>query len=130
MLTLPHLLTIRVDESLTYLNARWLEEYVLEQVAARPALRHVVLMASAVNAIDASGLESLEAINHRLEDGGIRLHLSEVKGPVMDRLKRSHFLDDLSGRVFLSQDAAFAELAQDTGEASPSPLADEARGLI
>lgn len=130
VLTLPHLLTIRVDESLTYLNARWLEEYVLEQVAERPALRHVVLMASAVNAIDASGLESLEAINHRLADGGIRLHLSEVKGPVMDALKRSHFLDDLTGRVFLSQDSAFSELALDTGEASPDPLPDEARGLI
>ncbi|HSJ77612.1 MAG TPA: sulfate permease, partial [Erythrobacter sp.] len=107
VLTLPHLLTIRVDESLTYLNARWLEEYVLEQVADRPALRHVVLMSSAVNAIDASGLESLEAINHRLADGAVLLHLSEVKGPVMDRLKRTHFLDDLTGAVFLSQDAAF-----------------------
>lgn len=130
VLTLPHLLTIRVDESLTYLNARWLEEYVLEQVAERPMLRHVVLMASAVNAIDASGLESLEAINHRLADGGIRLHLSEVKGPVMDRLGRSHFLDELSGKVFLSQDKAFAQLAHDTGEEAPAIIDDEARGLI
>lgn len=130
VLTLPHLLSIRIDESLTYLNARWLEEYVLEQVAERPSLRHLVLMASAVNAIDASGLESLEAINHRLADGGIRLHLSEVKGPVMDRLKRSHFLDELSGRVFLSQDQAFAELANETGEEPASPVPDEARGLI
>ena len=130
VLTLPHLLSIRIDESLTYLNARWLEEYVLEQVAERPALRHVVLMCSAVNAIDASGLESLEAINQRLADGKISLHLSEVKGPVMDRLKRTHFLDDLSGRVFLSQDKAFADLALDTGEESPSPVPDEARGLI
>lgn len=130
VLTLPHLLTIRVDESLTYLNARWLEEYVLEQVADRPALRHLVLMASAVNAIDASGLESLEAINHRLGDGGVKLHLSEVKGPVMDRLKRAHFLDELTGRVFLSQDQAFAELALDTGE-EPGPAdPDAAMGMI
>ncbi|MFN3863568.1 MAG: SulP family inorganic anion transporter [Erythrobacter sp.] len=130
VLTLPHVLSIRIDESLTYLNARWLEEYVLEQVSERPQLRHMVLMASAVNAIDASGLESLEAINHRLADGGICLHLSEVKGPVMDRLKRTHFLDELSGRVFLSQEQAFAALANETGEHCPSPVADEARGLI
>lgn len=130
VLTLPHLLSIRIDESLTYLNARWLEEYVLEQVAERPQLRHVILMASAVNAIDASGLESLEAINHRLADGGILLHLSEVKGPVMDRLQRTHFLTELSGRVFLSQDRAFAQLALDTGE-EPEPADPlEARGLI
>ena len=130
VLTLPHLLSIRIDESLTYLNARWLEEYVLEQVADRPALRHVVLMCSAVNAIDASGLESLEAINHRLSDGGVKLHLSEVKGPVMDRLKRAHFLDELSGRVFLSQDRAFGELANDTGAEPDAADPMLARGLI
>jgi SulP family sulfate permease len=130
VLTLPHLLSIRIDESLTYLNARWLEEYVLEQVADRPALRHVILMCSAVNAIDASGLESLEAINHRLSDGGVKLHLSEVKGPVMDRLKRTHFVEELSGRVFLSQDAAFADLALDTGEQPGVDDPFEARGLI
>ena len=130
VITLPHLLSIRIDESLTYLNARWLEEYVLALVADRPDLRHVVLMFSAVNAVDASGLESLEAINHRLGDAGVGLHLSEVKGPVMDRLQRSHFLDDLNGRVFLSQDRAFAELADDDG--APPPPVDHyaARGMI
>ncbi|MGY6552256.1 MAG: SulP family inorganic anion transporter [Erythrobacter sp.] len=130
VLTLPHLLSLRIDESLTYLNARWLEEYVLSLVAERPELRHVVLMFSAVNAVDASGLESLEAINHRLRDAGVGLHLSEVKGPVMDRLKRSHFLDDLAGGVFLSQDQAFAELANDDGQ-PPAPVdALAPRGMI
>lgn len=127
--TVPHVLSIRIDESLTYLNARWLEEYVLERVAERPKLRHVILMCSAVNEIDASGLESLEAINHRLADGAIGLHLSEVKGPVTDRLKRTHFLDELNGHVYLSQDRAFAELAKDDGLNSP-PIDDLARGMI
>jgi SulP family sulfate permease len=100
-------LTIRIDESLTYLNARWLEEFVLEQVAEHPQLKHLILMCSAVNAIDASALESLEAINHRLADAGVSLHLSEVKGPVMDALERSHLLGNLGGKVWLSQNAAF-----------------------
>ncbi|MFN7174620.1 MAG: SulP family inorganic anion transporter, partial [Thermaurantiacus tibetensis] len=131
VITFPHLLTVRVDESLSYLNARWLEEFLLEEVAARPALRHVVLMCSAVNAIDASALESLEAINHRLADAGIRLHLSEVKGPVMDRLTRSHFLEELTGRVFLSQHEAFSVLAADPdGMAAPPPDPWAPRGLI
>ncbi|NBC95610.1 MAG: sodium-independent anion transporter, partial [Deinococcus-Thermus bacterium] len=56
--------------------------------------------------------ESLEAINTRLHDMGLRLHLSEVKGPVMDRLERSHFLDELTGEVFLSQYDAWAKLAR------------------
>ncbi len=130
VLTLPHLLSIRIDESLTYLNARWLEEYVLERVAERPELRHVILMCSAVNSIDATGLESLEAINHRLGDGGIGLHLSEVKGPVMDQLKLTNFVEELNGKIFLSQDRAWSELARDDG--SPIEAHDHymARGLI
>ena len=69
-------------------------------------------MCSAVNEIDLSALESLEAINERLKAGGITLHLSEVKGPVMDRLNRSHFLGEMSGRVFLSQNDAWTALVQ------------------
>jgi len=109
--TAPNLLTLRIDESLTFVNARWLEEKVLELVAQHPTLEHLVLMCSAVNAIDASALESLEAINHRLADSGVTLHLSEVKGPVMDRLKRSDLLDELEGEVFLSQFDAYSALA-------------------
>jgi sulfate permease, SulP family len=111
------LVTIRVDESLYFANSRFLEDKVAALVAERPEVRHVVLMCSAVNAIDASALESLEEINHRLSDAGISLHLSEVKGPVMDKLKRTDFLDHLSGRVFLSQFDAFRQ-ASATGEAA------------
>jgi len=99
----PALLTLRVDQSLYFANARFLEDLVQDRIAEDCALRHVVLMCSAVNEIDFSALESLEAINDRLKAAGITLHLSEVKGPVMDRLKRSHFLDDMVGQVFLSQ---------------------------
>ena len=127
--TVPHVLSVRIDESLTYLNARWLEEYLLERVSERPQLRHVILMCSAVNEIDASGLESLEAINHRLQDGGIGLHLSEVKGPVMDRLKRTHFIGALNGKIYLSQNRAFRELMRDDGSDADEP-ADLARGYI
>lgn len=127
--TVPHVLSVRIDESLTYLNARWLEEYVLEEVADRPDVRHVILMCSAVNEIDASGLESLEAINHRMIDAEIGLHLSEVKGPVMDRLKRTHFVDELNGQVFLSQNRAFRELATNGGPPA-EPIPDAARGMI
>jgi sulfate permease, SulP family len=130
VITVPHLLCLRIDESLTFLNARWLEERVLQLVAEKPQLRHVVLMFSAVNAVDASGLESLEAINHRLKDAGVNLHLSEVKGPVMDGLQRSHLLEELSGRVFLSQDLAFAELASDDGAKPPVEPCFDARGAI
>ncbi|WP_104019711.1 SulP family inorganic anion transporter [Roseovarius nitratireducens] len=106
----PTLLTLRVDQSLYFANARFLEDLIQDRIAEDCALRHVVLMCSAVNEIDFSALESLEAINERLKAAGIILHLSEVKGPVMDRLQRSHFLDEMSGEVFLSQYDAWTTL--------------------
>ena len=109
--TCPEILSIRVDESLYFANSRYLEDRIAELTADRPELRHLILMCPAVNAIDASALESLEEINHRLGAAGITLHLSEVKGPVMDRLKRSHFLDELTGEVFLSQYQAVQTLS-------------------
>ena len=103
VLTDPSLLTLRVDESLYFANARFLEDMIQRRVTEGGPLRHVVLMCSAVNAIDFSALESLEAINSRLKEMGIGFHLSEIKGPVMDRLSRSHFLHELNGQVFLAQ---------------------------
>ncbi|WP_129139913.1 SulP family inorganic anion transporter [Modicisalibacter coralii] len=101
---------LRIDESLYFANARYLEDTLYSLVARRPELTDVVLICSAVNLIDASALESLEAINARLKDSGVTLHLAEVKGPVMDRLKHSDLLDDLTGRVFLSTYGAWSEL--------------------
>ena len=106
----PAILSLRVDESLYFANARALEDCVNDAVAAQPGLRHVVLQCSAINAIDASALESLEAIAHRLRDAGLQLHLSEVKGPVMDRLARTDFLTHLPGQVFLTQFQAWTAL--------------------
>ena len=121
VVTSPEILSLRVDESLYFPNARFLEDCVNDAVAANPAVRHVILECPAVNAIDASGLESLEAINHRLKDGGITFHLSEVKGPIMDRLKRSPFLEELTGKVHLRHYDAVAsidpELARRTSDA-------------
>lgn len=99
----PRVLTLRVDESLYFANARYLEDYVNARVARDTAIRHVIMQCSAVNEIDFSALESLEAINARLAEMDVKLHLSEVKGPVMDRLKTSHFLDELTGEVYLTQ---------------------------
>jgi len=110
----PQLVSLRVDESLYFANARALEDRINDLVAERPQLKHVVLQCSAINDIDASALESLEAIDHRLRDAGILLHLSEVKGPVMDRLQSTEFVARLSGKIYLSHYQAIAQLTPET----------------
>ena len=114
VITDPAILSLRVDESLYFANARYLEDRIYAEVAARPALRQVILMCPAVNLIDASALESLEAIADRLHAAGVGFHLSEVKGPVMDALKRSDFFEHFKGQVFLSQFEAVRVLASGT----------------
>ncbi|AZM95821.1 SulP family inorganic anion transporter [Vreelandella venusta] len=109
--TVSNVALLRIDESLYFANARYLEDTVYNLVASYPELEHVVLICSAVNLIDASALESLDAINARLKDSEVKLHLSEVKGPVMDQLKKSDFLEALTGRVFLSTYAAWREFS-------------------
>ena len=74
------------------------------------------------NLIDASALDSLEAINQRLKEAGVGFHLSEVKGPVMDRLKRSDFLKHLNGRVFLSQYEAMTAIQEAEAAERMAPM--------
>lgn len=110
VVTSAGVLTVRVDESLYFANARHLEDRLYAFIAERPSIRHVVLMCPAINFIDASALESLETINERLSTAGVKFHLSEVKGPVMDALERSDFFRHFTGEVFLSQHAAMQAL--------------------
>lgn len=114
VVTVPGIYSLRIDESLYFPNARALEDRVYRAVADDTTIKHVVLMCSAVNDIDASALESLEAINHRLGDAGVTLHLSEVKGPIEDKLSRTRFFDGLTGRVFLTQFEAIRTLAPES----------------
>lgn len=107
----PDVVTLRVDESLYFANARYLEQKVLEVVADQPQLKHLVLMCSAVNDIDGSALEVLEIINRHLSQLGIGFHLSEVKGPVMDIVQHSHLRQQLNGQIYLTQYQAYASLA-------------------
>lgn len=107
-----HVLNLRVDESLFFANASFLETLIYNRIYANDKIAHVVLMCSAINEIDYSALEVLEMINERLRDQGICLHLSEVKGPVMDTLRYSGLTEMLSGNIYLTQFDAFQQLNQ------------------
>ncbi|MCF6305731.1 MAG: sulfate permease [Rhodobacteraceae bacterium] len=109
----PTIHSIRIDESLYFPNAKFLEDTINNAVANNKEIKHVILVCPAVNFIDASALESLEAVNLRLKDAGVCLHMSEVKGPVLDRLKRSHFLQDLTGKIHLTQFDAVCSIDPD-----------------
>jgi SulP family sulfate permease len=109
--TWPDVVAMRVDESLYFANTRYLEEAILRIVAERPAVRHLVLIGTAINFIDSSALHTLESLADELRDAGVQLHLAAIKGPVMDRLRRSHLIEKLGeGQVHLSTHDAMRAL--------------------
>ncbi|MCZ2720742.1 sulfate permease [Marinomonas sp. 15G1-11] len=110
--TYPHLLNLRPDESLFFVNAAFLEDHIIDSINLRKEITDVVIQCSAVNEIDFSALEMLEALNSQLATLNVRLSLSEVKGPVMDHLEYSGLLQHLSGKVYLSQYQAFQDLSK------------------
>lgn len=116
---MPHVLAVRIDESLVFTNASYLEMYLLNTIADQPDVTDIVLIFSAVNFVDASALESLECLIDELRGSGVTLHLAEVKGPISDRLARVGFAAHLEpGRIFLSTHDAVIALA---GRSSPDP---------
>jgi sulfate permease, SulP family len=110
VITHTNIVSLRVDQSLYFANASYLEDYIYGLIADVEGLEHVILQCTAVNEIDMSALEALEAINHRLREQEVTLNLSEVKGPVMDALQKSDFLQQLSGQVFLTHHQAVNSL--------------------
>lgn len=118
--TLPEVLSVRVDESLVFTNSRWISGTLTAAMVRKPGLRHVVLMMSGVNGIDLTGLEVLMQLDRELRAKGLVLHLSELKGPVRDRLDRTDIADWLSGRIFMTQAEAYKALATEGGDSAPS----------
>lgn len=108
--TLAHVLALRIDENLLFANAQAVEQRVRDEINQRPQIEHVLLVLSSVSQIDATALEMLQELNRALAARNIRLHFSEVKGPVLDRLHHSSLPDELSGKIFLSTHLAFLEL--------------------
>ena len=107
--TQPEILFLRIDESLFFSNISAVEERLLSELKRHRDIRDLVLILSSVNRIDGTAVERLQQVNRDLKARNIRLHLSEVKGPVLDRLGRAKLLEELTGRVFLS--SYIAELA-------------------
>lgn len=95
------ILLIRIDENISFANVSYIIDYIEDKTVAKANLEHLVLIFSSVSYIDTTALEGLENLLNSLKNKGIALNLAEIKGPVMDKLKQTDFLNHLgSGEVF------------------------------
>ena len=109
--TSPRVLALRIDESLYFVNTRFIETHILNKLAEAEEVEHLLLICTATNFIDTSGLEMLEELAENLHEAGVTLHLAEVKSPVMDQLKKTDFYRHMKGQIFFTTDLAMKELA-------------------
>lgn len=105
--TLPELLALRVDESLYFANSAIVERHVESLLLTRPQTRYLLLICSAVNLVDATALGVLTQMRSNLQARGITFLMAEVKGPIMDRLRKTELGEEMEGRIFLSANEAY-----------------------
>ncbi|MDO9169581.1 MAG: sulfate permease [Methylobacter sp.] len=109
--TWPQLLLLRVDESITFANINYIEEFINTELRRQPDIKHIVLIFTSISDIDTTALEVLENLNHTLQASDMTLHISEAKGPVLDKLEKTDFIEQLKpGKVFFHTEDAVREL--------------------
>ncbi len=110
--TWNNLLLIRIDENISFANVSYIIDFIEDEAIRNKELKHIVLIFSSVSYIDSTAFEALENLIIALKNKNNLLHLAEVKGPVLDKLKQTNFLDHLSpGQVFFQTIEAVEKLS-------------------
>jgi SulP family sulfate permease len=111
--TWPEILLVRVDENLVFANVGPVTDMIARELQKRTGVRHLVLVMSGVGFVDFSALKALEMSTETLREAGVTIHLAEVKGPVMDRLRRTHVFEQIApGQIFPTAQAATTALTR------------------
>jgi len=124
--TIAGIQIVRIDAALSFVNASNVKRLMLAQAdLVTEAPRALVLDASGINDLDATGAEMLTELLAELDDRGVVLHLADVKGPVRDVLRLAGLWDQLGKRVHTSTDEAVSAIVADR----PGPAAQRTHGI-
>ena len=116
--TSPHLLAVRFDGSLYFANVSYFEDAVLEAVAQRPEIKHVLIVGNGINQLDASGEEVIHHLVDRLKGTGITLVFSGLKKQVLDVMRATGLIEAIGqDNLFPGEDHAIAAIYERLGEA-------------
>ncbi len=90
----PDLYALRMDAELDFASSSGFGLAIAQHLAAHPGTRHVCLFAQPINRVDVTGVEALADLRQSLQKKGITLHISGIKLPVEQILRRTNVLDD------------------------------------
>lgn len=94
---------VRFDGSLYFANAGYFEDKILEVVALNPKLRYIIIDATGINQMDATGEEVLHHLAERLEDHGIEMVVAGMKKQFMDVIRRTRLIEYIGEEHFFSR---------------------------
>lgn len=103
----------RFDGALYFANAGYLEGKILNNVAAKPGLKAVVLDLESVAQVDATGEETLGRIAERLESADIEFYIARGKNKVLDAFRRSGLVSKVGEDRFFRERTQAARYAKE-----------------
>lgn len=124
--TIDGIRIVRVDAALSFVNAVNVKKLILghaDEIEDEP--RALVLDASGINDLDATGAEMLDEVLIEMEERGVALHLADVKGPVRDVLRDAGIWQELGERVHTSTNDAVESIM----EHRPAPFDQRRHGI-
>jgi len=85
----PENLIFRFDAPLHFANAEYFRDEVFRTLQNHPDATNLILDLNGVNEADSTGVDELFEVIEEAETQGVSVHLSEVKAPVRDLIKKS-----------------------------------------
>ena len=119
--SLEDILLLRVDASLSFTNADYLRELILDRTLPAEGHPHVIIIdAGSINDVDSTAMEILLALVDTLRERGIDLYFGGVKGAVADVFARAGLVDKLGrDHFFVSPHEAVRRILSERGAAGP-----------
>ncbi len=106
-----HVAALRIESPIHHGSVRYVEEWVLERVAERPELRHVVFAVHGMTDIDVEAAHRLTELVTALRARGVGVSFSGLPDAVLDVLERTGDIEAIGrGSLYASQSVAVASV--------------------
>jgi SulP family sulfate permease len=107
----PQVVAIRFDGQLYFANVNYFEESILFLISNDADIKYVMVDASGINGLDASGVAMLRELVSRLKGNGISLIFYNIKSQVLEVMQRSGLHDDIQQKnIFPSERIAVKDI--------------------
>ena len=90
-----HIAVVRFDGSLIFANATYLEDRVLDYIADKPELMHILIASKGINDIDASGEDAISILIDTVRSSGLEISFCGLKEEVLAVMERTHLTDKI-----------------------------------